>query len=118
MKRDEQKVPQIITDYKTMVYKLYNRKDMREEQKVQALEQLANKFATGYPFRPETEMAGYGAKYGYRNALELLARTLHANIHRQMLVKQGKNIGTMDNTELDSAQVYTQEKKKKPVIVR
>lgn len=106
--------PQVISDYKTNIFRLYHRTDLREDVKLQKLEALAAKFATGWPFGDKSTVGGYGAGNGYRNSLERLTRTLHECIKRQALVRDGRNLGKMDRTELDSAKVHSTDKKKEP----
>jgi hypothetical protein len=106
--------PQIIRDYKTMIYNLSHRTDLREEQKLEKLNTLAAKFSEGWPFKNNELLSNYNGGYGYRNELLRLTRTIHDRIHRQLLVKQGRDLGKMDNTELDSTLVHEGKRKTKP----
>ena len=108
--------PQVIKDYKTQIFKLYHRPGLRVDLKLKKLEEMADKFATGFPFKEGSEMYGYGGGDGYVSVLEKLTRTLHECIKRRILVENGRNLGRMDKTELDSNLAYSGDKKKKKEV--
>ena len=109
--KEKKAEPQVITDYKTKIFKLYHRPGLRIDQRLKNMNDLATKFATGWPFGDKSAMSTYGQGDGYRNELERLARTLHELLKRQDLVANGRNLGKTDKTELDSAKVYSGDKK-------
>jgi hypothetical protein len=112
MSAQKVQVPQVIRDYKQMIYKLYNRKDLRVEQKIQKLNDLALKFMDGWPFGEKNSLSFFGGNAGYRNTLLLTVNVLRDRIERQMKIEQGQNLGRMDRTELDGAKVHTTIEKK------
>ena len=89
-----------------MMYKLINRPGMRDIHKIKELDTLAMKFYKGWPFGEKAALAEYGAGDGYKNELEKVARTLSDQIRRLIAVRDGKDIGKFDRTELDSNHVY------------
>lgn len=104
--KTENQKPQIVSDYKTMMYKIINRPKMRDEEKMKKLDELATKFRNGWPFGGQNTLAAFGAEFGYKNELEKVASTLSEQIRRMIAVREGKDLGKFDRTELDSNHVH------------
>ena len=127
--RDGKRVvhPKIIESLQAIAFKINNRTDLRPDQKIAKLNELAKRFHDGWPFdaRPgsQHQMCEYGRNPSlpeYRNLLETNCKAIADRIHRMELVKQGKNIGQLDTLEGDAAKKFSTDKKtaekKVPVI--
>jgi hypothetical protein len=99
--------PQIISDYKTMIFKLVHRPKLREDQKIAKLEELAKKFATGWPFKNTELLSGYGGEMGYKNVLEKITRTILDQKAQMALAENEKKFYKKKKNNKDSAKVVS-----------
>lgn len=109
--------PQCIRDLQMHMMKIYNNRRLYAPTKVKELEALADKFRSGWPF-VGTKYENYGQFFlpsnaDHNNLLERQARALARRLHDTELVRMGRNVGTMDRTELDSAKIHTTAVEKK-----
>jgi hypothetical protein len=101
--------PQIVQDHITQIVKVAAHPNLRIDQKIVRLTDMARQFRSGYPFGANI-LASYGQGEGYANLLERMALSSADQLHRINLVRMGRDLGKLDKTDLDPELAYSTEK--------